>query len=88
MDVSQAMDLGRDCLLQVLWLAGPLVGGVLVVGLVVGLLQAATQVQEPTLSFVPKAICVVALLIWLGPWLADQLIVYTQQLIRDIPNRL
>ncbi len=88
MDVYQAADLGREVMLQTLWLAAPLVGGVLVVGLIVGLMQAATQVQEATVSFVPKVIVLALLLIWLGPWTLEQLVEFTRTFINEIPRRM
>jgi flagellar biosynthesis protein FliQ len=62
----------------------------LVVGLVVGLLisifQAATQIQEVTLTFVPKIVITGVVVVIAGPWMLDQLIVYTDELFRSIPT--
>jgi len=57
----------------------------LVVGLMVSMFQAATQINEMTLSFIPKLIITVVVLMFAGPWLLRLIMEYTQQLIRDIP---
>jgi flagellar biosynthetic protein FliQ len=60
----------------------------LVVGLIVGLLQAATHVHEQTVSFVPKLVAVVAALALMLPWLIDQMVQYSHDLIANIPHTL
>ena len=57
----------------------------LVVGLIVAMFQAATQINEQTLSFLPRLIVMLVTLIWAGPWLVSQLMEYTQTLIQNIP---
>lgn len=57
----------------------------LVVGLMVSMFQAATQINEMTLSFIPKLIITVVTLMFAGPWMLRLLMEYTQQLIHDIP---
>ena len=57
----------------------------LVVGLLVSMFQAATQIQEMTLSFIPKLIITVLTMIIAGPWMLRVILEYTQQIIRDIP---
>ncbi len=57
----------------------------LVVGLMVSMFQAATQINEMTLSFIPKLIVTLFTLMFAGPWMLNLLIEYTQQLIQDIP---
>ena len=68
-----------------LWVGGPLLVAVLVVGVVVGVVQAATQINEQTLSFLPRLMVILLTLIVLGPWLLRQLMEYTQTLIGNIP---
>ena len=58
----------------------------LVVGLLVSILQAATQINEMTLSFIPKILAIFATLLLLGPWMLATLVDYTQRLIMYIPN--
>jgi len=70
----------------VLCVAGPplLVG--LVVGLIIGLFQSVTQIQEFTLTFVPKMLAVFACLFFLMPWMSEKLITFTTNLITQIPS--
>ena len=67
---------GRQALWLVLVLSAPVVLTALAVGLAVGLLQAASQIQEFTLGFVPKILAVLLLLMAIGPWLGRQLVVF------------
>ena len=80
-----AVDLIRDAL----WLTAVIVGLVvlpsLVVGLIVAMFQAATQINEQTLSFVPRLLVMLLTLIWAGPWLVRELMEYTQNVIQNIP---
>ena len=68
MDVAQVIDLGREALWIGVKVAAPLLGMALVVGLLVGILQAATSIQEMTLSFIPKLAAMVVTLLVLGDW--------------------
>jgi len=81
-----AVDLFR----QALWLTGIMVAVVvmpsLLIGLVVAMFQAATQINEQTLSFLPRLLVTFVTLIWLGPWLTTQLIEFTDNLYRNIPG--
>jgi flagellar biosynthetic protein FliQ len=58
----------------------------LVVGLLVSVFQAVTQIQEMTLSFIPKILVTGAVLVFAGPWMLDQLVAYTQDLFLSIPS--
>jgi flagellar biosynthesis protein FliQ len=69
-----------------LWVGGPLLVTVLVVGVVVGVIQAATQVNEPTIAFVAKAAALTAALFALGAMLLSYLVDYTTTLFRSIPH--
>jgi len=64
----------------------PMLGAGLVVGLVVSIFQAVTQIQEQTLSFIPKIVALAAVLMLLGPWMLNQLLAYTADLWGGIPN--
>lgn len=79
------LQIGRDALFLIVYLAAPLLLSALLVGLLVGVLQAATQIQEQTLSFIPKLIALVAALIVMGPWLLQLWISFTQELFMQIP---
>ena len=67
-------------------LAGPLLGAALAVGLLIGIFQAATQIQEMTLSFIPKLLALVIALFVGGPWMIQVLVTFSQRLITSIPG--
>ena len=80
-----AVDLFREALWMTAMIVGVLVVPSLLVGLVVAMFQAATQINEQTLSFLPRLMVMLLTLIWAGPWLVSQLMEYTQTLIQNIP---
>ncbi len=80
-----ALDLFREALWLTAMIVGVLVVPSLLVGLVVAMFQAATQINEQTLSFLPRLRVILLTLIVLGPWLLRQLMEYTQTLIGNIP---
>ncbi len=80
------MDLGQDALIMTMMLAGPLLLAALSVGLLVGIFQAATQIQEMTLSFIPKLGALVVGLLVGGPWMIRSLVEFTLRLFNDIPG--
>ena len=67
-------------------LAAPLLLGALATGLVIGVLQAATQINEMTLSFIPKLLALVVMLVVAGPWMLQEITSFTRQLILSIPG--
>lgn len=69
-----------------LMVAAPLLLVVLLVGLLVSIFQAATQINEATLSFVPKIVAVVAMLAFAGPWMLQTLVEYLQRTLQGIPG--
>ncbi|MBG6288020.1 MULTISPECIES: flagellar biosynthesis protein FliQ [Pseudomonas] len=81
-----AVDLFREALWLTAVMVGILVLPSLLVGLIVAMFQAATQINEQTLSFLPRLLVVLMTLIVLGPWLLRQLMEYTQSLITSIPT--
>ncbi len=86
MDAQQVFTLGQQGLMQMLMVAAPVLLTVLVVGLVISVLQAATQINEATLSFVPKVIAAVLTLAVAGPWMVTQLVEYIQRTLQSIPS--
>jgi len=76
----------RAGLTMVLWVGGPLLLAVLVVGVVVGIIQAATQLNEPTIAFIAKVVALTAALFAIGSWLLVSLVDYTQTLFQRIPH--
>jgi flagellar biosynthetic protein FliQ len=80
------MTIGQRALELTLLLSAPLLLTTLAIGLLVGIFQAATQINEMTLSFIPKLIGMAAALVIAGPWMLNQLISYTRTLIESIPG--
>ncbi len=78
------LKLGQDALRTTAMLAGPLLVSTLVVGLLVSIFQALTQINEATLTFVPKMILVALILIFAGPWMLDVMSSYTVDLFENI----
>jgi flagellar biosynthetic protein FliQ len=85
MSPTDILDIGRDMLWLVTLLVAPILGVALAVGLFIGILQAATQIQEMTLSFIPKLASVALVLFLVGPWMLTLLVDFTQQLFLKIP---
>ena len=85
MTPDTVITIGQNALLTMLMIAAPPLLAALAVGLVIGVFQAATQVNEMTLSFIPKIIALVLVLIAAGPWILKTLVGYTERLIREIP---
>jgi flagellar biosynthetic protein FliQ len=78
--------LARDAIEVTLYLSLPILGIGLVVGLLISLFQAVTQIQEVTLVFVPKIVVVLVSLIFLSPWMMQKMMNYTEQLIVNLPQ--
>jgi flagellar biosynthesis protein FliQ len=76
--------MAKEAVGAVLLVGGPILGVSLLVGLLVSIFQAMTQIQEQTLSFIPKVIAVVAVLLLLGPWMLSVLTVYTSNLLKEL----
>jgi flagellar biosynthetic protein FliQ len=77
---------GRQAIEITLLLSLPLLGLGLVVGLAVSIFQATTQIQEMTLTFIPKILAILAALIIFSPWMLEKLITYTRTIIVNIPT--
>lgn len=88
MDPQDAIDLGRQAILFTLLIASPVLLAGTVVGLLIGLLQAITQIQEQTVAFVPKLVTMVLVVTLALPWLVQQMVQYAHDLIANIPNSL
>jgi flagellar biosynthetic protein FliQ len=80
------LQLAQNALWVGLQLCAPMLGVSLAVGLIVSIFQAATQIQETTLTFVPKLIAMAAALIFFGPWMLRVTITYTSNLLIDLPR--
>lgn len=86
MDSQQVVTIARDGLLTLITVVGPLMLVVLTVGLVVSIFQAATQIHEQTLSFVPKLLAAFVTMGVAGPWMLNTLVEYIQQVLQSIPS--
>lgn len=86
MNDTLVIEIGRDTLSTMLMLMSPLMFVALAVGLAISIFQAATQIQEMTLSFVPKIIAVILATAISGPWIASTMIAFTQRLFTSFPN--
>lgn len=84
MNEALVVELGRSALVTTITLAGPLLGIGLLVGLIVAVLQAATQINEMTLTFVPKLVAMVVVLALFGPWMLNNLVTYTAGLLNQL----
>ena len=86
MDQDIVITLVSGALQLALKVALPLLGVGLVIGLAVSVFQAVTQIQEQTLSFIPKVLALAGVLVVGGPWMLNQLVTYTQDLWLSIPQ--
>lgn len=85
MNAQMVLTMGQEALLMLLLVSAPVLGVVLVVGLVVSLFQAVTQINEATLAFVPKLIAAMAVFALAGPWMLNMLVEYIRRIIEAIP---
>ena len=88
MTPESVMALGYEAMKLSLLLGAPLLLVALVTGLLISLFQAATQINEMTLSFIPKLLAMAAVLALTGPWMIRQLVEYTRGLIESIPGMI
>ena len=86
MNSQMVLTMGQEALLMLLMVASPVLGASLVVGLLVSLFQAVTQIHEATLAFVPKLIAVVAVFAIAGPWMLTMLVEYIRRTMEAIPG--
>lgn len=86
MNAQMVLTIGQEALLMLLMVSAPVLGVVLVVGLLVSLFQAITQINEATLAFVPKLIAAMAVFAWAGPWMLNMLVEYIRRMIESIPG--
>ena len=86
MGPETVLDIGRQALWLAVLLAGPMLGAALAVGLFIGVIQSATQIQEMTLSFIPKLLALVIVLLIVGPWMLRIIVTFSERLFMDIPG--
>jgi flagellar biosynthetic protein FliQ len=85
MDQGQIMEIGARTMWVTLQISLPVLGVSLVVGLLVSIFQAVTQLQEPTLTFIPKILAVVVVIVVAGPWMMNTMLGFTIELWSGIP---
>ncbi len=84
MSVDQAINLMQGMLFTSLMVGGPVILIAFVVGLLISIFQAATQIHEMTLTFIPKIVATIVALIIFGSWMFRQLVEYTQEILKNI----
>jgi len=88
MNAQMVLTMGQDALLTLLMVAAPILGIVLLVGLVISLFQAVTQINEATLTFIPKLIAAMLALAIAGPWMLSMLVDFIRRTIETVPGSL
>jgi len=88
MNPETVMTMGRDAMQVTLMVAAPLLLVALVIGLLVSIFQAATQINESTLSFIPKLVGIFVALIVAGPWMLSVMLDYMRQIFTGIPTMI
>ena len=86
MTPESVMTMGRHAMEVTLMIAAPMLLVALIIGLIVSIFQAATQINEATLSFIPKLLAVFATIVIAGPWMIGQMVDYIRQLFGSIPT--
>jgi len=86
MTEAYVLTLGQNAIMMALLLAGPILLISLVVGSLVSLIQAATQINEVTMTFIPKMIGIILVLLLLGSWMLQQMLVFTSNLFNSLPG--
>ena len=86
MNLGLAVQLMRSGIIQILIISAPILLVGMAVGLIISIFQATTSIQEQTLTFVPKIAAILAVLIFLGPWMFGTLVQFTQHVFEQIPN--
>ena len=85
MGPEAVMNVGREAVMLTMMIGAPLLLVTLVIGLIVSIFQAATQINETSLSFIPKLVALLITLVLTGPWILSVLTDYFQHILRDIP---
>jgi flagellar biosynthetic protein FliQ len=86
MTPGMVMEIGRQAIEVTLMMSAPMLLGSLAVGLIISIFQAATQINEQTLQFVPKLVAIFLILLFFGPWMLQYMVDYIQRLFGSIPQ--
>jgi len=86
MNAQMVLTMGQDALWMMLLISAPVLGIILLVGLLVSLFQAVTQINEATLAFMPKLVAAMAVFAIAGPWMLTSLVEYIRRTLEAIPS--
>ena len=86
MTPQYVLSLGREAIMMTLMVSAPMLAFGLIIGLVISILQAVTQIHEMTLTFIPKIVAVAAALLIFLPWMINMLVDFTTRLLQSIPT--
>ena len=86
METDYVLDITNQAIKITLLISAPMLLGALVMGILISIFQAVTQINEQTLSFIPKILVIVGTIVIFSPWMIDTLTNYTRELIISIPN--
>jgi len=86
MNAQMVLTMGQEALWMMLLISAPVLGIILLVGLLVSLFQAVTQINEATLAFVPKLVAAMAVFALAGPWMLTSLVEYIRRTLESIPS--
>lgn len=86
MEFDSYADITHQAIKVALMVSAPMLIGALVMGILVSLFQAVTQINEQTLSFIPKILVIVAALVFFAPWMSDTMTTFTRDLFLNIPK--
>lgn len=88
MSADMAIQIGRDALYMVMLISSPMLILGLLVGVLVSIFQATTQIQEQTLVFVPKIVAIFIAIVVFGPWMLSLMVDYTREMFMNLPNMI
>ena len=88
MNAQSVLNFGQEALLMLLLVSAPVLVVVLLIGLLVSVFQAVTQINESTLSFIPKLLGAVLVFALAGPWMLNMLVEYIRRVIQSIPSMI
>lgn len=86
MNSDTVVYLGREALFTVILASAPILGGSLVIGILISIFQASTQIQEQTLTFVPKIVAVLVIVVIFGSWMGNIVLSFTSNLMVNLPQ--
>jgi flagellar biosynthesis protein FliQ len=86
MQFDSYADITHQAIKVALMISAPMLIGALIMGILVSLFQAVTQINEQTLSFIPKILVIVAALVFFAPWMSDTMTTFTKELFLSIPK--